>query len=501
MSSSIAANRLLARARAWRVPLALALWQGLWAAWYHRLGAGFAGLRTFAPSLWQLLPAAWLQGRAAWASLAALHGQPPLFNALYALFLNLPLPLAAREALLAGLYQALAWHTLVLLYGILRRLDLRAGPALVWTLLWSLYPAFAGAAYVFSYTLWVIWLMAALVRAALEPGLRGHRALWGVALALALLRAAYGLPFLLALLVWDGLRHRFTRAPRSRAWALTLALVGLWTLKNGLLFGVWTSSSWFGMNWARNYLAPFNRATLEQDVAAGRLPDIVQHRPFEPIDAYPRRYWAAAAQDCAGPPASCAARRPDGEANFNFIGYIPVSAAFADAGVRVWAAYPGRMRYFVRRMVLNLYFTPAYYATSAPSALLHWWEPWTQRVDAWLCPGVTFDGPGRPPLSWQRYTCPRLAGLHLAVVALTGATLLWAWFRREAQAGPRTAAFWARALALGVWSYGTVVYNLFEFGENPRFRLEIDILTWVLLAALLAHAAAMVRRGLRRLPG
>src|SRR6185437_13942463 len=83
-------------------------------------------------------------------------------------------------------------------------------------------------------------------------------------------RQVFQLPWLALLVVLLALASRRPKAV-LRAAAVPLVLVVLLYAKNAVLFGVPTTSSWFGMNMARITLNVAPRSELQRLVAEGRL--------------------------------------------------------------------------------------------------------------------------------------------------------------------------------------------------------------------------------------
>jgi hypothetical protein len=86
-------------------------------------------------------------------------------------------------------------------------------------------------------------------------------------------------PLLLLALGWV-LRRSLTRRHVLIAVAVPTVLVGGWLLKNQLLFGDATMSSWVGMNLQRSTIPILDRVELERMHAAGEISDIAMIGPF-----------------------------------------------------------------------------------------------------------------------------------------------------------------------------------------------------------------------------
>ncbi len=440
----------------------LALWQAVLASFFRFHGLKMAAI--YVPA-WHRLPAAWLQGSQVFSSLWVLHMQPPMFNVLYALILRFPK--SWQEPIAWLLYQIMGWHILVLGYKTLRRMHIPAWFAFLGMMAWSVYPEYLSMVHMFSYTLPVIWGLAFLMWSIAEaPRWIGWALTW-----LGLWRPTYGLPFLALFLGWAVYRKR--ARPRD-LWPLLL--VGLWIAKNGILFGVWGTSSWFGMNWIRNvralYLGQprFQRFLIEQQ----GVDPIILYDPFRAITEYPESYWKAASQSCHGPEALCSPTRPDGvEINRNFVGYIPISNAFARAALRIWMHNPGLMLKIERELALDILLSPGYYITTVAPDLYPFLKPLLSWRDGLLCPNTTFRLHTFPQPPWRGFLCPGYVWIYLGVLIAGFTSIILSYLKRQPTLPVQ------EALLLTI-SYGVAVYTFFEIGENARMRIEIDLLWWLL---------------------
>ena len=236
---------------------------GLAAAAYLIAAATAAalGFRFWIPwAVVQLLDGLELQ-RAPAASLLALHSQPPALNALLAAALRLGNRLGCGpEPLLAILFFLLGGAVVVLLAELVRNLTGSSLLALGAVLLIVLDPALHVYRTVFFYELPLAALLLGALAAAwrfLAAGSERHLLLFVLAVGgMCLLRSLYHplwAAVMFGLLVLGRARLAPGRLPRHlprHAWlrsaAVLALLLGVWPLKNALLFGAPVMSSWTG---------------------------------------------------------------------------------------------------------------------------------------------------------------------------------------------------------------------------------------------------------------
>ena len=83
-------------------------------------------------------------------------------------------------------------------------------------------------------------------------------------------------------------RH-VTRRQALVAFAIPLVLAGAWMLKNQVVFGTPTMSSWLGFNLQRGVSAQMERSDVEADVRAGKVSSLALEYPWGALTQY--REW------------------------------------------------------------------------------------------------------------------------------------------------------------------------------------------------------------------
>jgi hypothetical protein len=423
---------------------------------------------------WQVLDPEWLQ-QDLWSSLWHLHAQPPGFNLLIGLGLQ-----GFGKAYQAGfdrLYQGLAIAILLLLYAAQRALKIPAWIAALVCLAWSVYPAFI---YFQNFLFYPILVQAFLLLAALLLALAFQRSpayLAGFFLALFLLfitRASFNsLYFLLALGILL-LSQAFPWRQVLRLAAPGLLLVLLFSLKNWLLFGVPSTSSWLGMNLANVTLSALSPAEKERLAAQEAIPPLVLAGAFNDIQDYPHEVWGPLAQACRGPDALCQPYKTNGEPNLNFIGYIPVSQAFLRASLFTIWNYPQRILGRVG-MGWRIYFSPATLTIYLNDRSFAPIAPLAQASDRLLCGEIGSLLDAAP--------CYPLQAAYFGMILAAAGALFLRSRSGAAVPGERIVILFL----LATLAYAALVGSALDLGENNRFRLETDPLIMLLFGYCLAH--------------
>ncbi len=466
------------------------------AMWAAGMGFTAVGLhpRTVLQAQWQLLAPTLLRHQLA-TSLWHLASQPPLYNLAVAGLLRLPVgaqvPVAALA--MAGLGLVMVLCT----YGTLVDLGVRRGVAVAAGLLLVASPDVA------VYERWLFYAepTASLLAVAMFCGvrfLRTERLAWGSAFfsaggAVVLLNSSYQWVWWVAAAapIATALRHRW-RTVVSAA-VLPALVVGTWYVKDAVLFGTATTSSWLGMNLARATVAAQPPGVISSLVRRRVLSPLAEMPPFEPVAAYVPRFVAK-------PPHTGVAaldRRigAAGSSNFDNLAYVAVSEAYLSQDLRFVRADPGRYLAVVGR-AMAVWSVPGddypfVAGVRAPIAgYAHLWDVvvgWQAHPDlqAGLTAVRTHRGPSAAQVSWS--------AILLTVLAIAGAPIVvWGWWRRDAVRAAGLAFVWCTVV------YAFALTSLVELGENNRFRMELGPLP---LVAAVVVGSVVVRgsgRCLRR---
>ncbi|MGH9459166.1 MAG: hypothetical protein ACRD2J_16140 [Thermoanaerobaculia bacterium] len=400
-----------------------------------------------------------------WRSLLYLHSQPPLFNLLVAGMLRLPGDFALN-------YQILNWAVglsiYILAFRLMSVLGAERAPAVLMTVLFMLNPNsmwMEGAVY---YGVVMAALMGAAAFSfwrALESGSARAFALCLLFLTLIpLTRAFFSVPWFLVMVGfvgWAFRSHVVARQPRRGALtafivplALGVVIVVGFQMKQGILFGQWLGSSWFGCNLAT--MTAGMSAEKESALRRGDVSPLVNVYRNDAVPAY-RPFFDV---PVTGIPALDREWKTTGEPNFNHLIYIPVGRQYLSDTVHLIVRNP--LKYLLN-VVNSVYILSGYQI------------------------GVYFDYPSRffARWAWWEIAAPFI-GFPLIVIAIvTGVRRL----RRTERPQRLLLSFMLLNIA-----YVIAVAVLVEKSEGPLYRYQVD----AFLFALLALAATDLRRRLRR---
>lgn len=418
-------------------------------------------------------------------SLFYLHAQPPLFNLLLGLVLK---AFPGREGIAFHLlYLLLGFGLYVALFQLLRRVGASAVMALALSTWFMLSPSFVLYEHWPFYTFPVAALLtfsALLFWKLMEQKRSSHAlAFFFVLFLLCGIRSMFNLAYFVLVAVGVALL-----CPRRRRMVAAAALlpglaVGLLHVKNLLVFGQATTSSWVGMNLAGTTVCAIPGEERARLVREGKLSPVAMIARFVDLESYPESYRRVSGFE--GIPALRQIRKSNGRPNHNHLGYIAVSKTYMKDSLWVIRHRPGAL------LVGELNSWLAYFRSSSEYPLLY--ENLARVVPINVVYDYLFYGKipffrlqtDRVFLYYAIRTEPRVfifltIGLPLVVVY---------GLRRAAGKGSLTRS--QRAL-IGYLCF-TIIYvaligNLFEVSENQRFRFTTDPLSVVLLGLLLQDA-------------
>lgn len=418
-------------------------------------------------------------------SLYYLHMQPPLFNLFLGVMLKcFPGNLAAAFAvvyLVLGLVLAISLCLLMV------RLGGRPWVSAGLTILFMVSPAAILYENYLFYTYPVATLLvltALFLHRYLSSGRFREALVFFVLLAMvALTRSLFHLVWFVAVVLLV-----FWAAPRLRRRTLTsavvpfLAIVG-WYLKNLIVFGSFGASTWMGMNLWKSATWNVNGRERAELIAEGVLSPLAEVKAFRPLADYAEFLPPA---DETGVAALDRELKSEGTPNFNNIRYVEISRQNRrDA----WALFK---RYPLRRGSAVLHAFCLYFVPASDYAHLHANRrrivPWERVYDV-VCgqaeslPTEQAEHAHIPRHGWDRL---RFVGISL-VIALP--VLFVYGCRRVRRAWPHRHGHLAATVTVAFCclniAFVTLVGNVFELGENMRFRFLIDPLYLVLLGLLL----------------
>jgi hypothetical protein len=460
-------------------------------------------------SSWQVLDLHGLENDP-FGSLWYLHTQPPVHNLVVALGIWAPAPIVGT---LFVLYVVTLIATGLLLHGLLVRWGLGPLAAGVVAALAMANPNLLGTIHIASYEVPVAMLVVGSLWAAQryldEPGLRWLLVTSGFLTAGALTRSLLHPIWVLGILVVLIVARPVPRRQVAAALAIPIVLIGGWALKNQVVFGQATLSSWSGFNLQRGVVATMERDDVERAVADGDVSRLALEYPWGTLDDYEdvtENVTEDFAEPCRPEHDHAAVADPEKDdlrgvriANFNHECYLPLYQQASDDAVALVRQYPGR--YVTSRgPALLMSYRVSYAGYDEPST---WMDKLYAPLLAKLHTTVPMDDWNLPLLPGGEDLDARVA---LSLVAATVFLLVRGGLAavRLARVGWRDRRDWPTGEVLWVLVTFTIAFvvvggDLVEFGENSRFRTTVDPL---LVALPLASLWKLVRaRRTRRAAG
>ena len=440
--------------------------------------------------MWQLLDVRLLKGDLL-TSVWHLNSQPPLFNLYSGVLLKLPdgmrSPVEVLCALLLGLTMVLS------AYLVMVELRVPRWAACTVTLVFVVASP--------AYLLYENWLNYAYPTAAF-----GTFAAWCLIRFLRTSRARYGVGFFCAYaavvlidstyqLEWFLLAGAIVLVVLRTQWRTVLAVAAVpllllmtWTVKDYALFGTTTTSSWLGMNLARNvlYHAPSGQiAALQRQ---GRLSALASVTPFSGPEVYSPRYVRAVPDPLA---AVGALHKANGSTNFNNPLYIAISSKYLHDDLAWIQAHPHAYLDDVLNSVGVWMTGTDQNFTDSPN-----WPPtrtYSRLYDRYIdlqpsqnpAPGFVVFTRGWHNTAW-------LSHLAIATYVLSGLgvpILVWRRRRSDPAAAGTLAVLWCTTV------YAFTTTSLIEIGENERFRSELGPVPMILAVVVVT---ALVQAGWTR---
>jgi hypothetical protein len=417
-----------------------------------------------------------------------LHAEPPLYNVEFAFFAAIgPGPAGVVMPLVnlaLGAVMFVAAYLVAIELGIGRRLAMalvalcEIAPATILYQYWQFY-TFPTAVTVLLFALFVLRY--------LRTGRRreGYFA-FGAAGALVLGNSTFQLPWLLAVVGIVLVARRSNWREVLRVAALPLVVVGGWYLKNAVLFGTYSTSSWAGLNLAKVTLGASDPSVLQRLVAERVLSPLALQQGFQPLSAYEPRFVAPARSGVRILSENMKVDPSEGP-NLNNAAIIPLSSAYLHEDLK-YIAHEPRLYLDSLSAALRLWFVPSdryVFLQTNWSAISSYANAFNRYV---ALEPVPYGSLGSAP-SWSETS---LTSLGAYLVILAGIPVLVALRRRR-----RELPLAASAVLWMTVGYTLVVTTLVEYGENNRFRFDLGPLpaiagVAVLCALFRAFAASPV---------
>ena len=406
-----------------------------------------------------------------------LHVQPPLFNLKLGVVLKLfPESFHWAFSILMG---ASALALLLAMAWLMRRLGAPDWIAGVVVLFFALSPNFLVYRNWLFYTLPVA-LMLVVGGVALQLYVESGRKLAlasfaAMTCAVMMTRSVFH-PLWLVLIVAAVTRFLARRGRRRLAIASVapLLVAGLLFVKNQLLVGSFTGSTWLGLSLSKRW--PLSEEEVKELKDSGVIPPYWHRRPFQE----PEEFAVHGFFEDDGPsvhPAVDAPYKRNGEPNFNHRDYVEISDALLEGNLRLIGRFPGR--YLERTATALLLFLQP--GPNSVHFLVDYDFDRVHRYRDFLTGYVFLGGRVERPIRMLDPSPNLLLLIFPALLGVGG----WSLLR-----GPTEhRALHAYMLVTVLWV--TAVSNLVEIGENDRMRWEIEPFLAIWAVTL---AAALRRR-------
>ncbi len=282
------------------------------------------------------------------------HAQPPAFN----LFLGLILKTFGSNALAFGvIFKMISLVNGLLLFSILKKACNQRGIALVLAIAFLLSPATLIYECELFYTTFISLLLLMSIyflnRLQSKSSWMNAAGFFMPLVLLCLTRSVYHIVWLFAIILV--LLFYFRRKPVFfmivTFGIFSMLFAGSWYIKNKIIFGKLSVSTWIGMNMARNV---FHDNQVKDSAR------IEAYEPFSRISVYQKFIDTTFEKKYAGlnDRDLLMEMKNDSFINENNINYIPVSDQYQQASVRYVKSHPGAYTMNVLQSLI-LYFTPA----------------------------------------------------------------------------------------------------------------------------------------------
>jgi hypothetical protein len=428
--------------------------------WLYFLDVQF--YTTFIHRLWQAIDVHLLRIELL-KSLYYSHAQPPGFNLFLGILVKLfPIkyPLVFH---LLNLLQSFAASLLIFFSLVQLRISRRF--ATIVALLFLLSPSLLLYEKLFSYTILTIFMVTLLVFLLIsflkQKSLSLFIAFCSTVSLLVLTRSSFHLFWMIIILLLciGQLPKEFPRITFLKVAIFAMLITSVWYFKNLYVFNTFSASSWMGMNMARLISPPTS---------------LGQIGPFKPLEDYRNLY----VQDPALSDAKVldSERKSSGYINYYHQDYLEISHKFRqDVTAQIKANPAGYLKEISKAMFI--YFAPATHAPFIDKNLER-----IQPYGSWY--NLDFTGfqkyqiqhPEKDPV----YSRARF--LLANGFTATGALPAFAFYVLTFVA---VAYGWQKCLfsvedkvvivvLIFMVTYGVLVGNLIEFGENNRFRFEMN---------------------------
>lgn len=453
-------------------------------SWYFLLGIRFdARPLNFA---WQFLDVELLKNHL-WESCFYLHSQPPLFN----LFLGGILKLFPERFIVAfyAVYLTLGYWLYVSLFTLQSRLGISKSLALVLYTLFMVSPSFILYEHWLFYTFPTAFFLtlSALFFSQMLANMTWRSAFvffccLGV---LSGMRSTFHLVHYCSVLVLSLLSIASHRKKLLISALIPFILIFGIYFKNFVLFETFSSSTWLGMNFWNTTVENMPTAQRKLLIAEKQLSPLALIDRFSPLEVYPLEYQVKSAYPHVS--ALTQIKKSTSGYNYTHIRYIAISKAYLKDDLYV-------LRHFLQYVLKGLLHAWFYYfKSSSDYSFLTENRTRVSAINAVY--DIFFYGKLPCNLSqlsqWRTYLGRSLKRAHYVYIFLLIDLLflvLYGWFASRHQSTILTLNQ-RRTLLYLCFNilYVALIGNLFEVGENHRFRFVTDPFTLTLLGIFMQH--------------
>jgi hypothetical protein len=433
-------------------------------------------------------------------SLWLLHIQPPVHNLVVGSVVAWsPFPDMGTLFVLYGLSLLV---TGLLLHDLLRRWGLHPVAGGVIVALAMVNPSLLSTIYIASYEVPVACMLVTLLWL-VQRHLDQPRPHWLMLIALVLTTAALTRSLLhpvwvLGVLGALWLVRTADRRHIAASLAVPLVLIGGWMVKNEIVFGTPTLTSWLGFNMQRGVTASMDEDEVAESVADGSVSSIVQTYPWLELDAYAE--WTASCTPAHDHPATAAEVKEPFEGvgnaiNYNHECFLPAYEQAQHDATTLIRQDPAR--YLAQRQPALL----MSYQTFPVRGGVGGGQPtWMDRIYEPVLGEVTvhvdMSDWNLPLLIPELETLTVRVSLTLVALSLVVLARAVVALVRLVRRGGKARHEWPADELVWLLAAGTMLLvivggDLVEFGENGRFRTMLDPL---LVALTLAWAALTLQR-------
>lgn len=438
---------------------------------------------------WQLINPELLKTKLA-ESLFYLHSQPPLFN----LYTGIILKLFPQQYAAAFLSVHLVLGILIVftLFIILKKLKVRTWIAMTITILYAVSPSTILYENWLSYTYFIIALLSFAALSLLyfvETKQIKHGVIFfGLLACLILTRSMYHIIWFFAVTALLSILRFVRLKDLLKAACIPLLIVIALFVKNYILFGTFSSSSWFGMSLSEIVLAKLPDEKKDKLIAAGKITEISRKPAFWSIDTYKGFVHQQNPYPTIRVLTDTANMTHANLHNFHF---IEVSEAYKRDVINTVKSYPSD---YIKNVIISF----GYYFHAASN---HWDlrfnRPhvfWYNKLYNHLILGaiinpdeLELEPPFRPK---YLLTTSFLVVIFFILGFITTSRFVFKNWRSESTLVTRAALLFS-ALTIG---YVMMIGNFFEQGENMRFRYETIILCLIMLGFTAEHLYSRFRK-------